>query len=125
MSDEQDDKICAECKHLLGRRAYDDTATGWKCYSPKNVASVGRDMVTGKAVYNLRSETCYDTRKNPDLCGPQGAWFEAYVRPAGYGPAFDEPTGDVGRPRLVAGQRVTADKLLEELDSFTMGEKGK
>lgn len=78
--------ICAECKHLLGRRTFTDQAEKWKCLAPRNVKSITVDLVTGLNQYNLNLKDCYAARRPGFVsesisCGPEGRWFEPYEPP--------------------------------------------
>ena len=53
--------VCFSCKHFAN--------TGkWSCRAPQ----VGTDVVTGKS----NPMECEEARKNPDLCGVSGTWYE-------------------------------------------------
>jgi hypothetical protein len=88
---EAEDRICADCKYLVGRRTLKEDAATWRCHAKQNLVSAEKDQVTGGMVYKLVYETCYDARKD-DLynrgpgttvesrsCGPLGQWFEKYT----------------------------------------------
>lgn len=99
----EDERFCRDCRHLVGRRHYTETAEEWRCHSSRNVLATGKDVVTGATTYNLRFETCYDCRSDDAGCGSVGSWFEAYRQ---------------DRPEIVAGAERTAKNLLAELDGL-------
>lgn len=122
-----DERICAECSHLLGRRTNSDQAESWKCLAKENVVSTSRDLVTGRLIYHLRFETCYDARSADileDGCGSAGKWFEKYhAQIHGYASEVMSYSLPPKRPKLVAGAEMTADALLAELDNLPGGKK--
>lgn len=101
------DRYCAQCTYLVGRRTYSDLAESWTCHAPENVTTTSRDLVTGNTVYHLRFTTCYDARgaasEDTGGCGAAGKWFKEYVTPE-------------FRPRVVAGKEKTAQELLKEIE---------
>lgn len=100
---DEDDRYCASCTYLVGRRTYQDTAEDWRCHHPENVVTSSRDLVTGSTVYHLRFASCYDARSDDTGCGSAGKWYQLYKPYV---------------PKVVAGQRYTADQLLDELDNI-------
>jgi len=117
LSDSNEERFCSECSHLLGRRTNSDLADTWKCLASENVLSTSRDLVTGRVIYHLRFETCYDSRTAAeDLtgCGSDGRWFVKYDHP-GY-QQTDYPAR--GKPKVVGGMKMTADALLAELEQL-------
>lgn len=93
---EAEDRICAECSHLVGKRIYVEDAKNWRCHAKQNLISAEKDQVTGAMVYALHYPTCYDARKNAwkaifladntqdrqlTSCGEVGQWFEKYTHP--------------------------------------------
>lgn len=117
MNENEEDRYCNECKHLLGRRSNEELADTWKCLSSQNVVAIGRDLVTGRQTYNLRFETCYDARSDDAGCGSSGQWFERYA-------PYTEPRPTTPfRPKVAGGISMTAEALLAELEGTTEGEK--
>lgn len=99
----EDVRVCASCKHLVGRRDYFDTAEKWRCHHVQNVVRTHTDLVTGKTVYTLRWESCYSARAQDAGCGQAGKWWEGYEAP---------------QLHLAGGSKMTADSLLAELEQL-------
>src|SRR5947207_1558681 len=101
---ESEPRLCSECRYLVGRRSYPESAAEWKCHAKENVISTSVDLVTGSTVYHLRYKTCYDARPSTGAdigCGSAGKWWEKYQQP--------------DYRHKIPGQR-TAEDLLKELD---------
>ena len=105
--------FCKDCKHLIGRRTYLESADGWKCGHPSNISSREIDTLTGeeKIVFQIgegwcRAQRTSDAPKEWGFCGPEGTLFEVYVPP--------EPVVTVifHRPKPTP---IAADDLLAEL----------
>ena len=101
---EHEDRICAACAHLVGRRTFYETGAEWKCHAKQNVLGSSKDLVTGKIIYELRFSTCYLAREDHFVmltpseakqlisCGTVAQWFDLYTRPdySGFAPADPE-----------------------------------
>ena len=81
---EAEERICAKCTHLVGRRSLFESAIEWKCHHQFNLLRADKDLVTGQPVYQLKYTSCYTAREEGAACGPLGLWFEPYVRPTVY-----------------------------------------
>jgi len=111
---EAEDRICADCKYLVGRRTLKEDAATWRCHAKQNLVSAEKDQVTGGMVYKLHWFTCYEARAIevstrldiPLRCGPLGTWFEKYTF-EGYKQTPYPPKGK---------SNVSADDLLKELE---------
>jgi len=103
--------ICAECAHLLGRRINLEAAKAWQCAAPQNIADLGRDPVTGGAIYRFHHQTCYDTREAVEACGPSGLWFKLYEYP-------QQNTASLQLGPRGKKPSASADSLLAELDNI-------
>ena len=101
--------VCAECEHLVGRRAYTESAREWKCAFQENVLNITKDAVTGTNVYHYQFATCYDCRADARGCGPAGQWFKKYI-------AFTSPPRSLIPGKKPGGPTKTAEELLGELD---------
>jgi hypothetical protein len=114
---EAEDRICAECKFLVGTRAYSE-AKEWRCHAKQNIVSMDKDVVSGGTIYKLVFATCYDARAGQLVssgpgeitnigCGPTGAWFERYTY---------EGYKQTDYPPRKKGAVVNVDDLLKELE---------
>lgn len=109
---EAENRICAECIYLVGRRTNRDDAPNWRCHAKENLISATKDLVTGSMVYKLRFATCYDTRSDSspvgaEICGPDGKWFKKYT--------FEDYRQTEYPPKL-AKKSASADDLLKALE---------
>lgn len=80
----EEPRLCSECRYLVGRRSYPEMAAEWRCHHPANVISASTDLVTGSIVYLLRYTNCYAARSSAEEekgCGSVGRWFEQYQQP--------------------------------------------
>lgn len=84
---------CNTCRHLIGRREYQENFEKWKCGNPNNIEGTGVNLVSGLPYTNYKITYCITQRLDPLSCGPEGLWYEEYIPPQ------QEPT--------IAGQAAT------------------
>lgn len=65
-------RTCNNCTQLKGNREYTTNWIDWECFK----LPIGIHAVSGARMYG----TCAEARNNPNLCGPQGNWWELYVK---------------------------------------------
>lgn len=96
----EEDRFCANCKHLVGIRWKTEAVENWGCGHPENTCWEKTNLVTGlkkrifiRSLAMLRyptEELLADVRVT--LCGPEGKWYEEYKEPD-YGKA-EEPVAE-------------------------------
>lgn len=94
----KEEKFCKDCSHLLGNREWIENWETWKCSKTKAVSGI--NLVTGQQVWS--AAFCDNTRKGAEFCGPEGKWYEEYVKPN-----FLEPE----KPSTSSRKRITESDL--------------
>lgn len=102
-------KYCKDCVHLLGNRNYKENWEGWRC--DKTKAVTGFNLVTGDIVYS--AAFCDNVRKGEEFCGPEGKWYEEYIKIAFFESEESKQltSASIGPPHYQSKKRV---KVSEE-----------
>lgn len=129
---EENKKVCADCKHLIGVREATYETSKWRCGHPNNAFSTEDptgwrdDLVTGLRhrifkldtyIYNIRINNC------------QGNWWEEYQKPVFYNEptiggkkaAEITPTEEVFTADDLKANKESAARRLEELRRKKLG----
>lgn len=107
-------KHCAACKHLIGVRGKPETVQNWTCGHSNNIISETTDLVTGQQIIIRKIQNLHVLRAmtTPELCGPEGLWFEVYIPPERKDAGDSSPTSiGEARAKRVSLKDVTADDL--------------
>ena|SRR5712691_1055284 len=92
-TDIPEQKFCIKCSHLLGNRSYPENWKIWRC--SKTQAVNGTNLVTGETIYS--AAFCDNVRQNESTCGPEGKWYEEYIKPS---ISYQEPFMPLRKPRI-------------------------
>lgn len=105
---EKELKFCSKCSFLLGNRNFIEYWEDWRCNKFREPN--GFNLVTGEEIFP--ESYCKDLRNSDTTCGPEGKWYEEYIKPDIYNRKIGEnEDSEIETP--VINHRISKRKLTE------------